>query len=68
MAVSTAEPTTAPVTIRRQCAWCRAVKIRGVYHHCPAIPLMDATADNVSHGICPECRAQLEADVDRMLE
>jgi hypothetical protein len=38
-----------------QCAWCNAIQIDGVYHRCPAIPLLDSSADNVSHGICPGC-------------
>lgn len=65
---TSAQDAYSPPTIRvRMCAWCGAVKLRGVYYHCPAIPPLDATADGVSHGICPSCRAALEADVDRRL-
>lgn len=58
----------AELIIRRQCAWCNAVKVRGVYRRCPAIPKQDRVADNTSHGICPSCLAELQADMGRMLD
>lgn len=57
-----------PEMLTIQCAWCLAVKVDGTYRRCPAIPLMDSLSDNVSHGICGECRAHLTLDMTRMLD
>lgn len=51
-----------------QCGWCLAIRIDGVYRRCPAIPLLNSSTDNVSHGICGKCRAHLATDMGRMLD
>lgn len=51
-----------------QCGWCSAIRVDGVYKRCPAIPLLISASDNVSHGICGECRDNLVADLGRMLD
>lgn len=51
-----------------QCAWCLAIRIDGVYHRCPVIPLLNSASDNASHGICGKCKDNLVADMGRMLD
>ena len=63
-----APPIVAQSEMLVQCGWCSAIKVDGVYHRCPAIPLLNTASDNVSHGICPECRNNLVADLGRMLD
>jgi hypothetical protein len=49
-----------PSTLITQCAWCWAVRVDGVYLRCPAIGHIRMA----SHGICPECRAKVDAGED----
>lgn len=68
MIMTAAPPIITQPEMLTQCGWCSAIRVDGVYHRCPAIPLLNGPADNVSHGICGECRDNLVADLGRMLD
>lgn len=68
MIMTQAPPVIARSGLLIQCAWCLAIQISGVYHRCPIIPILNSPTDNVSHGICGECRANLATDMGRMLD
>lgn len=58
MSMAESPPIVAQSEMIVQCAWCNAIQLDsayGVYMRCPAIPLLNSSADNVTHGICGPC-------------